>query len=691
MAVVFVALFFRYQYFSDVFTSKGFIASNTDTYYRLHRIEAMVNQPGAFQFSYPLQDQQLNFPKDQMVAWPLGLDLLFAAPLKWLDVKDSINIAFFSFALIPLLILPFMFLVFGLLRKQVGDWYALIGAGLTGISPALLGTTMLGNIDHHAIGALFILFDFYLLQRLKSTKSKKVMVMLAVIFGIAPSIDPHAWLIAFFVCASLLCEDDTNYISLVARSFLGAFAISLICLSMSDRFLQGYISISGFSWWASLIYAKIFLASLVLKHKKNPKVWAVVLGLFLLATLLLWSRIFGEVESGLRWLFASGTIGQTKESLGIYRYSPLAWKDFWLIFASLPIIGWFWYRKEHRALVLFSVLPILLSLFQIRFVVMAIPFAIILTVLFIHRLIMRIDQNRMRNFAWIIASFLIVWMMYPSLNFGNVRTKDYIHEYFIPVRDASRFLKKYTQENPIIQQDEFKPAVAASWDFGHWILYYSGLPVVSHPFQGETSDQINRLMLSEDEQTFNDFQKEHPARFLLIEQSIPRFFSLFEFTGKSTEGYYEKTANQVKEREKISNVFFNRYLFNLGADAQGNLPDHWRLLYASQTNAPDLKNYPAVKVFEHVKGAVVRLETTQSDLSLQIRLRVRDLIYQMLKKGQKVGPHTIEWTIPYGQIENGNVFCDGNFVILDSQHKMVKKLPRVTNEQVLKGETISVK
>src|SRR5258708_5402236 len=94
-------LFLRYQYFFDVFTDLGFRAANTDTYYRLHRIETMVNQPGFFHFMYPLADSSLNFPTGWNVAWPLGLDILFAVPLKWMGVRDAVGISFFSFLVIP--------------------------------------------------------------------------------------------------------------------------------------------------------------------------------------------------------------------------------------------------------------------------------------------------------------------------------------------------------------------------------------------------------------------------------------------------------------------------------------------------------------------------------------------------------------------------------------------------------------
>ena len=105
LLLTFAFLFFRFQNLPGVMTKEGVILNDTDPYYRLHRIDTMLNENRI----YPLHDDHLGSPNGINVPWPLGLDLLIALPLKLYNSKSHAEIESFGAIIIPFLSLPLLF------------------------------------------------------------------------------------------------------------------------------------------------------------------------------------------------------------------------------------------------------------------------------------------------------------------------------------------------------------------------------------------------------------------------------------------------------------------------------------------------------------------------------------------------------------------------------------------------------
>lgn len=699
-AVIFVVLFFRYQYFPDVFTSQGFLATNPDAYYRLHRIQTIIEQSGFFHFFYPLFDPHLNFPKGQMVAWPLGLDLFFAIPLKWLGVTNPTVVAFWILFLIPIFIIPILWMTYRIVREHAHWGYALAATLAVGIMPTMVNQTNVGALDHHIIGAIQILGVFLLLEKIKKSSKRKYVLVLGFILGVSPSFDPHAWFVVPMLLLHTCFHASVDSRKKVTQSlWLGSF-ISALLLMFSNRFTQGYISISGFSWLATIVLtgAAIFL-NLVewFLSKKMGSLLGAVAGLVLLLFLggdriYILSEQFGN---GWNWLFhKSGTIGGTLESSSMFMFSFSQWHEFWLLFLMPIVYTYFFLQRKHIQLLVYSLIPIACTFLQIRFMTFAGSLIVILLVLFLYDLIHKtILSSRRGLFEGVVAACVLL-CFYPHFPSIKYKTTDVVHSYYFPVREASKFLQKYVKAHPLQEKDVFEPAVIASWDFGHWIRYFSKLPVVASPFQDESADHVNQLLVSEDNHTVETFEKNHPARFLLVEQSIPRYYSLMQFVGKNMDDYYSVTypngVRKIMEKISVDDVYFHRFQFDLGTH-KGTPPDHWRYIFMSHEHAPDVPTEPALKIFERVPSVTLKFETVQKNLYLEMKVLDRDRTYLLRKKGIQIGRNMVEWKIPYGQYHDGNVFCDGNFVITNEQNKIIRKLPTITDRQVLSGDTVSIK
>jgi len=70
------ALFIVYRLHAlpSVFVEDQFIVEGSDPYYRLFRVEKIVNDS----FVYPLKDKHLSYPDGFEVPWPLGLEYVLA-------------------------------------------------------------------------------------------------------------------------------------------------------------------------------------------------------------------------------------------------------------------------------------------------------------------------------------------------------------------------------------------------------------------------------------------------------------------------------------------------------------------------------------------------------------------------------------------------------------------------------------
>ncbi len=164
-ALTILFLFFRLQNIMGVFTPNGVIINDTDPYYRLHRIDVMLNE----NHFYPLHDTHINSPDGRDVSWPLGLDLLVALPLKLYDSKSHAEIESFGAIVIPFLSLPLLWFSGWVGTALGGPLAGLLIGLLISCSSTLLYQTGLGRLDHHFLEASFpVILLMFLLKFLQT-------------------------------------------------------------------------------------------------------------------------------------------------------------------------------------------------------------------------------------------------------------------------------------------------------------------------------------------------------------------------------------------------------------------------------------------------------------------------------------------------------------------------------------------
>jgi hypothetical protein len=131
------------------------------------------------------------------------------------------------------------------------------------------------------------------MHRFFQKKEKYLTLGMILILGLAPSFLAQGWILGPLMLLGLLWDKKWHHLHDFSKILFASFVVSVLCLSLSDRFSSGYFSWISFSWWAPWIYlcSAYFLEVIYIwkypQHRSiNP--YAVVLkSLFLLVLLFL--------------------------------------------------------------------------------------------------------------------------------------------------------------------------------------------------------------------------------------------------------------------------------------------------------------------------------------------------------------------------------------------------------------------
>lgn len=699
LALTLFYIFLRYQNIPGVFSEAGIITIDTDPYYRLHRIKSIV----LGDWFYPLFDHMLNFPVGREVSWPLGLDYVIALPLKIFGIQDHSSILIFSFLIMPILTLPILFLT-GKIASKLGTPTLGLAAGLfVTLINVILHQTSVGRLDHHGLECLFVLLQFWFLLKINGSESKLIRWLYVASLGLAPSMYPHAWIPVVCLSLALVIEKNEQILLKMSRIFFFAFCVSLIPLSFSDYFLRGSISVAGFSWLPSLVLIGCACWMTMLSFYRSRAVidknfFLIISGSFFMVFIFLilkqgQSIFLNQIGEGLSFLTPKkNTLSVTVEMFPPFSFS---WADLGekILLMILPVVYlWFFYYKKYTQFLLYSLPVILLAYFQVRFMVPAGGMIAILIVLWMWDIVDKIRMQRTYKVAFLfVAIVLMSWCYMPHIGLTKTTSDS---QYFQPVQHASIFLRNQVKEN---RYDPTSSGILASWDYGHWILFYSELPTVASPFQGSIAAQSYSLLASENIDEFEKFQKIVPFKYLMLDQFPGRFYNVLEYAGKNPEDYFafekaeDGTYKKMTPKPLFDHVLYQRYLKNYGANDEGDFPDHWRLIYSSPYPAQYAKNLPALKVFESVPGAIIRMHSKSKKLWLQIQIKERDQIKIIRKSSVSIESNLLQWTVPYSQYNKGDVFCDGIYTVMDEKGQVIGQLPPISENSILKGEVLTVR
>jgi asparagine N-glycosylation enzyme membrane subunit Stt3 len=630
---------------------------------------------------------------------------LLALPLKLAGVRTETTIETFSAVAIPLLSLPTLWAT-GYVATQLGGPAVGLAAGfLLSVLRGHIDASEVGALDHHFLEALFTVLCLAFLVYYRNRKTKPALVALAALLGFAPSFWPQAWVLGVFLAASFLMDRGREAFGDVAKLFVASSLISLAPLSLSDRFGSGAFLLFGFSWWTPFLYsilALIFSGIGVLRKEKvlaawNSLIWialyAVGMGVFILM-----KNGFTGMTSPLSGGWGTvdavqGSMAITSEAVSPGRVNLLRW--FRVGYHSI-VIGWLWFsmmafRRERWWLAGFAVGPLFLTMLQVRFFPLASPIiAVGISILIVSLVPKRIVSSGVRSSLVFLGAILVALPCMPR--FGLIHLGN-IHPYFGPVRDASRFILHEKERLDIPNDDS---AVASSWDFGHWILYGTGSPVVASPFQSSSAVETAEMFTSSGVEQLEKFVERHPIRYLVVEATPGRMFRWFRMLGKDPSPYFrlESRGNGMPPglgiRKPYYDLLVSRLFFAQGENLQGELPRRWRLAYVSSVPSPDGSAMPALKVFERVKGARIMWHTHEPGLLLTaiIQTQGADFVFRQMAEPNREGK--IEWLVPYAAVDRGGVHFSGRYTIEAGKRDKLRVTPMISEEAVLRGETVDL-
>jgi len=695
LSLLYLAL--RFQNTPGVLTDHGVVVNDTDPYYRLHRIAQIVNE----NWVYPLHDPDLSFPDGFDVPWGSGLDYTIAIPLKLFGIKDKSSIEIYSSISIPFLSLPTLWLT-GLTAFFIGGHCVSLTAGflLTTLGSHIYSSGI-GRIDHHFLEALFTSLSLLFVALCRSRKSKRSWLLLGLSLALSPSFWPQAWILSPCVALSFLIDRNSDYTNWRSPVFLFSSLISLIPLALSDRFKTGYISLLGFSWWTPLIYAFLAflcesLQAIFVKKFKERRHYFVLLFFYLICVVgfLFFKnggRLVSQTKSAFNALQASqGIIAITTETISPFLLPIKEWGSWGIL---LLILAWVWFtlqglNKNRWWLVGFALIPLALCFKQARFFPLASPIIAIGSAAAIFDLTNKFFTHPIwRRTSVTLLTLLIFLPGRPKLGWTAFEN---VHPFFRSAMGASRFIR---EERKRLTLPKSESAVLAPWEYGHWILHETNAPVVTHPFQPSSSIEIMKLFLSSGTNRLDEFIKLTPVRYLLIEAPTGRVLRWFKMIGKDPsiylkDGISESGKPVFEVLPNFNDLFIARFSFLGGQNELGNSPSHWRLIFVSPFASPDHPKMPAMKIYERVKGAVIRAQATRKDLFLVAQILTRDGPNHYRQAAQKGANGFVEWTTPYSMVSHGGVQFDGVYQIETQKGKVLITTPPIQESDILQGTDI---
>ncbi|MEZ4704941.1 MAG: hypothetical protein R3A11_07120 [Bdellovibrionota bacterium] len=694
-------LLLGFQNMPGVLTNKGVILNDSDPYYRLVRIESIATE----KWVYPLNDRRLEYPKGFHVPWPLGLDYLIALPLKAFEVKSQALIAAISATSIPFLAFPiFVLTCLSLFLLSGSQGFAMLSGLMVMLFPFVMYQSGIGRIDHHFLEALFCVSALCGFLAEEQHHNKYTFWGLVLLLGLAPSFWPQAWIIGPMMGLAFLGQHRMTQFSRRAYVFIFAALMHTGMLALSGNFLSGSFSLFGFSWWTSFGYfglASVFgLLSWIRKESQSLRCFSVALsGLSLVSSFLLWRN--GALTMG-REIQSTGQAlvrapehltASTLEARHLYQLPAILWLKQGLYMIPLACFSsiFFLLKRKYIPVILFAAIPLILSWIQVRFVTMTGPVGCVLVTMLLYELYQMLTTKRWIKTA--LVSFLAIVILFPFRPHMGWTHYENSHPFFSSIVAFGQFSKKEEKMRPLSPELH---SIMAHWDYGHWLLYYTSFNVVAHPFQTPLSQKVSKMFVSDDFSQLDQFAEKHNVQYVLTEFSPKRFHRWLINSGKNPDPYiYVLKTNQgdhyqIKEPEFFS-LNVAKFYFLHAMESPGNHSGHWRLVFTSPFGSPGYENLTAMKGFEHVKGATIRLKNAK-DHHLQIQAPIEyiyDKSFVFSQNGVLDGEDLV-WTVPYASFDRGGVFFDGYYHIIDKNGKEHAKVGPIQEQEIIHGEEITV-
>ncbi|MBU4076919.1 MAG: oligosaccharyl transferase, archaeosortase A system-associated [Euryarchaeota archaeon] len=660
-----LALLLRFAAVNKIFVGSSVIFPDFDVYYHLRLITYSVqNFPSFLWF-----DSYVNYPLGYNVGWMPFYDLAIAFITLLISSGSPTThtietvAAIFPVALGAITVIPIFFIGKELHDRKLG----LLSAFLFAIMPAHITVSRLGLTDHHV--AEVFLFTMVLLLLIISMKYNSL--IFAVLAGIFIGGMVFTWSAAQIYIAIISMffiiqygvnlyrgKTSENLILIGAVTALTALIITVLLFLL--HWIPLYQVLGIVTFFSAVILPGV-LSNIMLKkriHKLMYPVAIVFFGFLLAGSIMLFPQEFGIFDEAMKYLAGENVVGTIIET------QPFAEDYFAFIttlYFSIPfgftlffaLIGLFYYivselgyrfAPEKLLFLISGLVIILLTFNQVRFSYLMSIFVAFFAAYFINRMIF--DENFVLNTKTIASfTFLILLIGLPTAYVAYALATE-TPEVAGDWRDALIWMRNNTPETSYYDNPRESPEyVVMAWaDYGNWIEYVARRPVVANNFQAGIIAAA-QYFTADSEKTANDILDQRRARYVIVDDETGfgfedivygKYGHILDIAGKNMSNYYYSfdvpAPNSIVKTNLLNNNYYNTIFARLylldGSSIENplNIRDeglsHYRLVYESNTTGSNTINVKKIKIFEYVRGAMIR-GTTSPNTILEIFVPVR--------------------------------------------------------------------
>lgn len=721
LGVVILGLLLRLLAGRASLTENGVLFPGYDEFYHMRRILYTTNNfPNVIWF-----DSYLNYPHGWDNLWPPLFDQICAAFCLVLGqhTKPGVEMAA---SFVPVLIgLIATIAVYYLVKEIFDHKVAILASIMTVLAPNYLQYTKFADMDHHCLEVL-LLIGIFLFLTLAVCRSQKRYIF-AALAGVAIAALAYTWygstlymaMLAVYALIQMTLDLKEKRSSReTAITLILAFIVALILVLPYGSATWLWPSFVGIV--VMLVITCIMFAVSYFMAKRSIHWAAFPLSIIILAfALALLASFSGGIpgvskllQFGLELIWGGGMIGKISEAepliydfvtfgqvafsrLGANLFFSLAGLAALLIMIKRSEGG----RRQGRLLLLvLSASALIFTFGQLRFLYLStVAMGILISILFFFILDFvknwLQDRNEKTTFLPVLALFLILTL--PTIaevafTVAAGTPPDVEGDW----QESIVWLKNNSNNTSFFDAPENTPeySIMSWWDYGNWIMYLAERPVVANNFQAGWEDAA-KFYLSESEENATALLDARGSKYIFVDHSMAygKLGALTTWANEDLTSYFRVvdagSEIQVTPTDRLFNTTLGKLYFFDGAET-----GHFRLIYESKTFLGESPPKSAVKIFEYVPGALIRVRAG-SDQNVGAVLNMtsnqeRAFIYAN-EATQREG--SFEVRVPYSTESRYGCRAISPYLIYSGNEMGVQMQNlNVSEEDVLNGRTIEI-
>lgn len=610
-----LAVVLRCRFIAEVFVRERVVPWGSDTLYHLWRIEAAVRDGVPPRF-----DPFVNAPDGARVIYPDGFD----AALAWIvrlgagAGADRFTTQVVAMVVMPLLGGAAVWAAYWVARRCIGVGGALLAALFIALLPGHAFLTVLGRVDHHIFEAAMPAMVLVGLAGVMAGEPRRRSWLAPLAAGLGlgslaylvPAAPLHLGALAVAVWATgvrAALARDGRAVSLLGAASVAAGVAALVALP--DALTRQGWAPHAPSWlmFGLLVAAAVGCAALALAARRGP---GALLAASAALALVAGGLSLGALGSGLGFVAREGTLAGVLESGPLWNQPLTALREnSWLLFAA-PLLLLVMAREAppaRFALGLLGLVGCLLTVLQLRFVVvLLVPLAVA-----VGHCAARVRAALADRMAPAVAAGLVALLLASALGpaLWSYAHTTLLYRQSLSLFEAADWLRENTP--PAGQRTtgaKATYAVAASSTAGNLLAYEARRPVMASAMYHDDYESglhaAIRVLYGDDPDTAAARRK---VRYLVVEAADPAMASFHRrLVGLSPLPARPTLATRLLRDDGSMLV---RTAAGAGPGKKQAEPGmaRWRLVHDSPYALEEGgRMVPALKIFERVKGALIR-------------------------------------------------------------------------------------